>query len=280
MISGDRKDAFVQARLNNLKPYIGSLEPVEVLKKGVEAHLDELLELGEISKCQKGADFFKLPGIQAEDFKERVISLEDGGEVLVGIRFRGLNTEEAFVHFWPNFSDFKRLDFMELRQIAKREFGKFSPKWFALALSPGRSFQGENYFEDLLTVLGEVKLLSRDVFFEDVQIEQVSKVDFYGHYLDEYHRFHQSVPRLKKEVKPEKKEDLEISAKSGLLFKIHVGSKFAGIISGLEEKRFGISGVCVLEKFLFENFRAKGLSTGVQKLFINQLERKGLKTHF
>ena len=265
------RNSFITARQNLLRdnlPFICE----EKLREGIEEELDEIIELSDLEKCQKGADFFDLPDMKAEHYQERLINIDSERAVLLGVRFRGLRIDECYVNTWANFEIKSEIEIEELKQVARREFACFHPKWISLSFAPDIDWAPMKYHIDLVTLVAEVsQLQKREVSDDEVYLELADNLDFYGQYSDEYKKFHLEKPHLKKEVTKETLADLEACAQDSLLYKVMKDNEMIGLMAARREAKYGENGVCIQEKFLFSGYRGLGLSDVFQTQFFQNL---------
>lgn len=278
MLSQDRKNVFILSRFNNLYPYLNEYGDAQTIKRGIEEDFDSLYELADMEICKKRHQFFALAGVSPEDYKERLLSLGDGKEAFVGIRFQGLNIKRPFVSVWLNFSDIDSRELKRILKIIKDEFQIFNPLKILLGLEPDLEFEGIDYYLDDYILIGNLLDLKKEIIDNRlVSIELATEMDFYEDYSREYDLFHKESPVLAGEVRKESFDDLKKAMDDSLLFKVMIDQKFVGVIAGRVEEKYGVKGICVLEKFLFSDFRNKGYGNIFQQLFINELAKRDYK---
>ena len=219
-----------------------------------------------------------MTGVIPEDFKERILSLGDGKEALVGIRFQGLNIKRPFVSVWLNYSDIDSTELKRIFKIIRNEFKVFNPLKIHLGHRPNMELQGIDYSLDDYILIGNLLNLKKEIFdTHNVSIEMAKELDFYDVYSREYDLFHKASPVLAGEVKKESFDDLKEVMDDSLLFKVMIDGSLAGVIAGRIEEKYGVRGICVLEKFLFSDYRNKGYGNIFQQLFINELATRDYK---
>lgn len=266
------KEEFVTAKYLQVKDYLPFIAK-DILLAGIREDLEDILSLADEDVCLKRAKFFDLNGVTVNDYKERVLELGPGRFAVLGVRFRGLRVEDCFVSAWPNFEISGHEEIEQLKDIVRREFAAFNPKWLSLFFRADKQWPGVSYQLDLVTVVGEVReLQKRAVSDDEIYLDQVHEVDFYDRYSQEYKKFHLEAPHLKFDVTKEVLADLEAAAEDSLLYKVMLNDQMIGVISGKRELRYGVNAVSIQEKLLFDGYRGRGYSQNFQTQFINQLD--------
>jgi hypothetical protein len=267
------KNSLVNFRFHYIYPYFKTFADEDTIKQSIVAEYEDLYDLRDLEICRKRHDKFGESGGTIEDFCERIINLENERYALVGIRYKGLDIKKPFVSAWTNFSDISDNEI----KIISEEFKMFFPMHVNVQLAPN-VFSKKAHIPKDFTIVGDLKKLENVNFkSERVAIELIEEMSFYETYSKEYDLFHLSNPILAAEVKKESFEDLEESMVDKVLYKIIIDGEYAGVVAGRVEDKYGVKGICVLEKVLFSKFRKQGFGSDFQQLFINEMAKKDFK---
>lgn len=273
MVTTSTKKSLIDFRFNSIYPYFKPYESELIIRNSIELEFDDLLELGDLEVCKKRHAFFKESGGAVEDFREKILDLGNNKFALVGIRFKGLNINKPFVSAWTNFLNITDEDL----KLISNEFKMFNPRHISIDLPVDKSLEMKSTQKDYL-VIGDLKKLANIEFkSKRVSLELAEELNFYEEYSQEYDIFHKANPELALEVKKESSEDLEESIQDKVLYKILVDGKCAGIMAGRVEDKYGVKGLCVLEKVLFSKYRKQGFGHDFQQLFINEMAKRDFK---
>lgn len=267
MLTKKQMETLAQARYELLRPIdLISLDNAIVLEQ-ITNELKELETLSTDDVCQKRYARFEIPGSVPKDFQERIISLENGDFILAGIRFRNLELDRPFVSAWSSSS---KTSTDIITDCIKKEFSIFKPKFLEMRL-PHSNFYDANI--DRLVVAGLIKEMP-NLHSEKVQLRAALSIDFYDRYLEEYEAFYKKDPELRHEVRTESPDGFDEPLKEGLLFKVFINEKFAGIMAGQKSDLYGRKGLCVYEELLFQKFKGQGYGPLVQNAFAKKFENE------
>jgi len=268
-------DALVASKFDLYKSSVHFMNlNLENMKASMREEVESLCELAAPEICRVRCQHFNLEGVTPADYRERIIYLDDDLFFLAGIRFQGLDVTKPFVSVMPNFSQKCGDHLTKIRQLIASEFGVFSPTNFNITLPEGENVLIGEQLIDRYTIAGdikellEIKLAPRP---EKLELIPLLVMDFYDDYIYEYKLLYNAAPFLRSEVKTESLDSLNESAKNGLLFKVLINDKCAGVIGGYIEDYFGQKEVCILEELLFSSYRGKGFGAYLQKAFAEKM---------
>ncbi|MDD4976681.1 MAG: hypothetical protein PHY93_20165, partial [Bacteriovorax sp.] len=246
----------------------------------IRDEIESLCDLADQRVCIKRCNHFNIKGTRPDDYRERIIYLDEDLFFLAGIRFQGPDVTKSFVSVHANFSEFTETQIFKIAELLKKEFEIFSPKSFNVTYPQGQGISTHDFQIDRYTVVGVIKELVQLELVpitDELELIPLTEMNFYDEYVKEYALLYTKSPFLRSEVKTESLESLNDSAKDGLLFKVQINGKCAGVIAGYIEDYYGQKEVCILEELLFESFRGKGLGVYLQKAFaIKMLDRFNL----
>lgn len=275
MLDTKQMDALVASKFTSLFLQKAITDSRAIVLNGIRSEIESLTELATPQVCSDRCNFFKLKGSTPEDFKERVLKLNDKDFILVGIRFLGLDVTQPFVSVLPSFVPLNDLNMARIADLIRKEFAVFNPQSFQMTLPKETPINLPNMMIDRYTMVGLIDDLIENKVnngSEDVILTSPVNMDFYEEYIEEYQIFHSRSPDLSREVKAESFEDLKESLSNGLLFKISICGKFAGLIAGSDRDYYGLKGVSILEEFLFDSYRGKGHGVHIQKAFTTEMK--------
>ena len=241
----------------------------EQLLISIRQEIESLAELVDPEICLKRCQRFDLPGVKPEDYKEKILYLDDDSFILAGIRFQGLNVTQPFISVLGNFKKAVSIPSNKIAQIVKEEFKAFKPHSFHMNFPEGIAISSD-YKIDRYTVMGNIQdvvNLPLTKTSDQVELILLKEMNFYEDYVREYEILYSKSHHLKNEVKIKSIESLNDAGKEDLLFEILINGQRAGLIAGYIENYFGKKEICILEEILFETYRGKGFGVYLQKAF-------------
>ena len=241
----------------------------------IRQEVESLAELQSSEICLKRSLHFNLAGVGPDDYKERILYLNETHFILAGIRFRGLDVTQPFVSVLGNFKDIKYIPFDKIGELIKEEFKVFRSICFHMSFPGEKIIPAHNFKIDRYTVMGNIQAIVEQKLKsipDKVEIKALNEMNFYDDYVREYDILYKKSPQLKSEVKIESLESLLEAASENLLFEVIINGKRAGVIAGYVENYFGLNQVCILEELLFEKYRGKGFGVYLQKAFAQKMQ--------
>lgn len=241
----------------------------------IRQDVESLAELQSPEICLKRSQHFNLQGVKPDDYKERILYLDETHFILAGIRFQGLDVTQPFVSVLGNFKDIEYIPFDKIGELIKEEFKVFRPTGFHMSFPGEKSIPAHNFKIDRYTVMGNIQVIVEQKLKsipDKVEIKALNDMNFYDEYVSEYEKLYKYFPQLKSEVKIESLAAFIEAASEKLLFEVIMNGKRAGVIAGYVENYFGINQVCILEELLFENYRGNGHGVYLQKAFAQKMQ--------
>lgn len=268
MLTTKQLETLALARYELLRP-IDLISPNKtIVLEHIINELKDLEPLGSEDVCLKRHSRFGILGSSPEDFKERIIDLENGDFILAGIRFKNLELDKPFVSVW---SSSEKISVEFITEVIKKEFWIFKPKFLQMVFPYANETQSTSM--DRFIVAGAVKAIP-NLLSDEVELHSVTSIDFYQRYKEEYEAVYQKDPELRHEIRMEDFEDFEDLLKEGLLFKVFIKGNFAGIMGGKPSNLYGCSGVCIHEEILFQDYKGQGYGPLIQNAFARKLENR------
>ncbi len=213
----------------------------EQLLKSIRQEIESLAELADPEICLKRCQFFDLPGVNQEEYEEKILYIDDDSFILAGIRFQGLDVTKPFVSILGNFKKADSIPFNKIAQIVREKFKAFKPHSFHMSFPEGITIPA-NYKIDRYTVMGNIQNvvnLPLDNISDQVELMPLKEMNFYEDYVREYEKIFSKYPQLKNEVDIESLDSLNDAGNENLLFEILINGQRAGVIAGYTENYFG-----------------------------------------
>jgi len=226
----------------------------------IEAEYTSLMNLASLKICTKRFNYFHIKDSKVDDYKERLIQLDQEHFMMAGIRFRGLDKSQPFIEVHPSHYEISDDIISRMAMQLKREFAVFNPFSFKIKLPLHHLKIKSEHSIDRFTVIGCIdQILSHPLpsIKERIELKPLNIDHFYLKYLEEYQLFHQATPYLKHEVQAEDIEDFKESVAHHMGFEIFIDGLCAGVIAALPTPYYGISGAYILEEILYRDFREK-----------------------
>lgn len=247
----------------------------------IEEDYDFRASLRGMESGEKRRAFFQLPtNPSVEDYYERILSFPSLGEILVGIRFRSLDTNFPFVQVTANFSPEKFLENLSIiQEKIQAEFSIFTPKGFTFvvpeSLVSSKSLGVSSHFSGVETWnLYVVGPPSQRVVPEIYRLEKTEEMINYSFFEKEYQHWNKMAPELAIWVSPASKEEFQQGIDQGLYFHFYIKDQLAGVIMGLEEMYYDQIGAYVCEELIFPNFQKQGHASWMQTLFHQAIQHR------
>ncbi len=152
-----------------------------------------------------------------------------------------------------------------LTDILKDEFSVLRPKGFTLQLPA--SYDSISLPEADIWQLTLAGKFSGDVSDSPLTLKQVDRRFDYQAFVEQYRTWQMDNPVTGKVVSPADEEELGQSIDQGLCFHGRLNGQPIGLIAGLEQDYCGLKGCCILEEFIYEPWRGKGLAAFMQQGF-------------
>lgn len=263
-------EALVEFRLSRL-PGIARQDP-DAARAAIRKELEGLDNLASPEKCREVAAR-KIAGEQpSEAYAERVVRLFSGRFATAGIRF--LNMQPfPYVELQGNFSFLEAADLEDFGRAARELFSSFKPRGFLFRDRMSAPALRNQRWEVWDCVIGGP--LPPSELAEDTPAGlEIVKADVfapYATYLTEYAEWAAETPELAPHLRTESKEDLDRSAKAGLLYEVRFEGQWAGVIAAHERPYYGRPAIYLFEKFLTKDARGLGLSKFVENMFLKKM---------
>lgn len=265
MLTTKQLETLALARYESLRSIeLASKNKTTVLEQIIN-EIKELYPLSSADVCQIRHARFHVPESSPDDFQERIIHLDNEDFILAGIRFKNLKLDKPFISVWSSSS---KIPVETIGKRIKKEFAVFRPKHFQM-----RFPYPAHTNIDRFIVAGLIKEMP-NLYSEAVELRPATSIDFYDRYLEEYEAFYQKDPELRHEVRTESLEGFDEPLKKGLLFKVFIKDKFAGLMAGQESDIYGRKGLCVYEELLFQEFKGQGHGPLIQNAFAKKFENQ------
>ncbi|MET3950054.1 hypothetical protein [Arthrobacter sp. UYEF36] len=210
------------------------------------------------------------PVISAGDMAERLLEASAERTVISGLRY--LNLDPAFpfvaVKTTARVNDAEAVDSLAARVAgAYRDVGV---RGFTFWEQPGLH---QSSTENWATVMaGSVRLAARADERDLTGALTISwpeaATDVLADYQSEHQAWRAVAPELASFVSESDQEGLQEAADQGLLMALRDDHGFAGLAAATISPLFGRRGVCMLEMFLTERWRGKGLAPAVESSFL------------
>lgn len=203
-------------------------------------------------------------GADAEDYKNRLLNV-GGLELLVGIRFLGLDLAKPFVDvMYTSEPTLTPGQLARVQDAVRKDFSPFQPKrtrFYCPSHLPRFSADGDKRL--LAAPLGV--MLARADADARVTLRRASSLEFYPEYAAAYRELHEARPGLRDVLRVESAEDMQGYLEAGHLFEVFVDDVWAGVTAVFRDVDAGIGGFCVAEIVLASAFRGRGFGPSVQR---------------
>ncbi len=268
----DRLLTYAQQKVH---PSVRTWLSAEVIEKNLQSELEGDLE--RFSSDALATEFqhhCPVAGAAAEAYKNRLLNV-GGLELLVGIRFLGLDMNEPFVDVMYH-AALTPEQLSAVQDAIRLEFAVFKPKRTRFYVSSHQPpFTGDGDKRLIAAPLGVMLAQPKPGTFGRVELRQATSLAFYPDYAATYHELHAEYPGLRAVARLEGEDDLQGYLDERHLFEIFVDGAWAGVTAVFEDVNTGLSGLCMAEIVLTGAFRGQGLGRAVQFQLAAQLAEQG-----
>lgn len=209
-------------------------------------------------------------GQPASAYLHRWLPLANGGHVLAGVRYLGMDPDLPFVGVAGADRALGASDLDSLRRLARAEFAPFTPGFVLLETAdPAGAWPGTR--AEKRRLVGELGELRRRRVPADLQAVARRDVGHYERYVELWQAVREADPGRRRWGRAEPREDLERLATEGLLLDVVVGGAWAGVLAAQPAARWGARGATVVELLLDPAFRGRGLGPHLSTLLARAL---------
>ncbi|MFT4627035.1 MAG: RimJ/RimL family protein N-acetyltransferase [Myxococcota bacterium] len=271
------RSALIAALLRDVHPSVRAWDPVGA-QQGVEARAET--ELRRCSDPEFAAGFARsvpVAGATPDDYLQRLIELPGGHFALVGIRFKGLDREWAFVDLVAATAPWAEVRDALLVRLPTL-YPRFAPGWLRVFLPVGEPGVGV-VRPDLRQIAGPLAALHARPLpagFDRMVVHAARDLAWRDDYDALYRQFHREAPELRDEVLPSEPADLSDCVHADQLWLASVDGEWAGVVGARPEADGALRGWCVVEEILGRGFRGRGLGAALQRHLIARLPAEGL----
>lgn len=215
-----------------------------------------------------------VPGLPQSAYANRLMPMSRNGFAAIGIRFRNLDPARQFVDVLHTTRPLEVAD-CDSVLAAYAEFRPQRVRCFCWAseltqlLEAGGAEPGKQLY------VGEIReMMARGNISvpSEMKLGVPKDMSFYESYASEYRDLIAERPELDDEVMPESKETLADALSEGTLFTVSVHGTQAGVVAVALRSERGVHGYCVIEEFLYRDFRGRGLGRALQCLLVARLD--------
>lgn len=247
------------------------------MQREVRMEIESLVDLAAPEVCLNRNNFFNVKGATSDDYRERILELNENNFLLAGIRFYGLDVTKPFVSVQASFTELNEDIISKISDLVRKDFSMFKPLSIHLTLPEDFKISVASMQIDRYTVVGVIDdLIQRELISipDSIELVALTDMEFYDDYLKEYELFHERVPILRSVVKTQSIDDFKEAIQEKLLYKIIINGSVAGLIAGLARDYYGLKGVNILEEILFDSFQGKGFGVYIQRAFTLKLKNR------
>lgn len=208
----------------------------------------------------------QVPGSRAEDYKNKIVEYA-GHTFLVGIRFKNLNLDEAFVEIMRatiSVNEFE--DWEGLKEAAFSQYKVFHPK--AIRVFSSRILPNFRADKSIYAArISELELetnLGPSLSFLGSNADDLD----YQRYREIYQQLYRSHSNLSAFARIEDQEDLKASAEDGLMFKLEENGNPIAFIAGQRDRLKGLEGLLITEIVVAPEAQGRGCGSTIQRLFL------------
>ena len=275
---------MIQERLltyarQKVHPLVRTWLGAQTIETNLQSELEGDLErLHSDALAAEFAHHCPVAGAAAETYKNRLLTVGEL-ELLVGIRFLGLDMNQPFVDvMYQSRETLTPGQLSTVQKAVRKAFAVFRPKRTRFYLSSHLPQMGADGDKRLIAApLGVMLAQPRPATFDRVELRRAASLAFYPDYAAVYNELHADYPELRAVARLESEDDMQGYLEAGLLFEVFVDGVWAGVTAVYRDVNIGLSGFCVAEIVLAKAFRRRGLGHVVQFQLAAQLVKQGAR---
>jgi GNAT superfamily N-acetyltransferase len=190
-------------------------------------------------------------------YLDRWLPLGNGGHVLAGPRYLGLDPDLPFMGVSGCDRPLTPADAGPLTALARAHFAAFAPGFVLLSTAdPVGAWPGTRPEQrQLVGLLGDLRLRSGP---PELRAAPRADTAFYDRYRQIFDDDVARDPAHARHTRAETRDDLQELAAQGLVFDVEVDGTWAGIVAAEPDARRGVRGATVVELILDPSFRGRG----------------------
>jgi len=223
--------------------------------------------------AEKFRNWMNLPQIPLESFKNKIIDLPNNLNAVCGIRFVGGNSKRPFVDIIARNFKLTRETILNLKTIALDEYKIFNPETIRIFFPNQEDIEITESKTDLWLIAGQTKYLIKSP--DKIRLVKPKDLSFFDEFKKEYKKLIKSSknPSI---FYPCSREDFEAAMADGHVRIWQEDNKICGLIASIPSHEFAPNAHTILEEFIYEHKRGKGLGKWFQLSFMNEIAKLGV----
>jgi hypothetical protein len=217
-----------------------------------------------------------IEGAGPELYRLREIDVLSNAAVLAGIHFAALDVARPFVNVFAQTRDFTGPEVTAVTSVLIDAFPPFKPlrvRWWSPEQLELRGLPGAT--GDHRLVIGrlqEIREGSPARLPDRFSFAPESAAVCYEEYARAYTGFLAASHAMEGRMRTESKETLDECARAGALFILRDGDRLAGLMAARPQTLRGIKGWEIVEEFLWDDYRGRGIAPAMQGRFTSGLD--------
>lgn len=260
-------------------PYLLERDP-QALAHRVRAWAE--MQLDRVSSVEFAATFARncpVSGRAPQAYNQRIVELDSGERLLVGIRFKGGDVGWPFVDLVASSAPFPLVREEGMARV-RESFQAFAPKALRVVgkettcSAPGERLDQAFHAADLEAVRASGPHEAKD----DLRLEFLGRADVdrcLALVESAYKQFAVADPDLAAQVPAADREQLTEYATVGFLTLIRHEGREVGVLSLAPGQEWLFDGLCVVEEVLLREHTGRGLAARAQRLLASELLDRG-----
>ena len=252
-------DVLVEAADAGLHPWVRAHVGQEVRRSALAEELGFWLGTAARDPAYAAAFAEAAPysGEPPAAYLDRWLPLGNGGRVLAGPRYLGLDPDLPFMGVSGSDRPLVPADAGPLTALARAHFAAFAPRFVLLSTAdPVGAWPGTRPEQrQLVGLLGDLRLRSSP---PELRAAPRADTTFYDRYRQIFDDDVARDPAHARYTRAETRDDLQELAAQGLVFDVEVDGTWAGIVAAEPDARRGVRGATVVELILDPSFRGRG----------------------
>jgi RimJ/RimL family protein N-acetyltransferase len=276
-------DLFLADEIAQIPPYVMKSENQEDIRARLrESVLSNLNLTQEAEFINDAWKMFPVPGTNPKDFLYRLIPLTRNRWIITSIRFRRGNFHKPFIEIVnKTFPIVLSQDLRDICEYVAVSYNAFKPTMIRLYHPDERTQLPlpteliENDFRFYGIGFADTAANIASAESSGLALKRIERMDFYDEYLSIYERLSTENKLYGPEgVWAESKEKLQIAMREESLFMITIKGQWAGVIAFRRKTDRFLSGLCLIEWVLHEDYRGRGLAPIMLKSALEMLSAR------
>lgn len=219
-------------------------------------------------------DYYYVEGSEPKDYRNQIIELSNGNQLMTGIRFFNLEKDRAYIEIeHTNFREWTMDLFNETAIAIKERYKVFKPFAFRVlsATDYAKKYPILNVEKDLsfyVGLKGNILSIEKPIKYPEVTLERPENLDFFSLYEGTVEFYIDENPGSENYVFSLGKKEIERLHENQTLFCAYIDEQWAGVIAVDRTIDKYLEGYLIVEEVIIKKFRGRNFAAAIQNKLI------------